>query len=350
MRGPIEARIGVLRRQVRRTLALHGLSLVAVGVIGAIAAACLADRAANLVSEVRLVLLAGVVGLGLWLLVRRVVQPLVVRFADLDIALRIEDRWPGLNDRLASTIQFLNLPRESGSTSDSALGGSQALRDATVRQTLNEVEGIDFRQAIDGRPAARALGWAAIVCALVGATIAYEPTLSMLALNRLFRPYGADAWPRMTHLAILDATPRKLARGMVFPLVVGIGPGERMPSSGRVTYRFSDGETRTEPLRVADDRTFRGRIEAVAVPFTYQVEAGDDKTDEQTVVVVPPPTLDEVTVRLLAPSYTGLKPQTLAAGNTQIRAVEGTRVEIAGKTNKSIASAELHPPARRCTS
>ena len=45
----------------------------------------------------------------LWLGYRHVLRPLVVRFADLDIALRIEERWPGLNDRLASTIQFLRL-------------------------------------------------------------------------------------------------------------------------------------------------------------------------------------------------------------------------------------------------
>ena len=40
---------------------------------------------------------------------RRVLRPLFVRFADLDIAMRIEERWPGLNDRLASTIQFVQL-------------------------------------------------------------------------------------------------------------------------------------------------------------------------------------------------------------------------------------------------
>ncbi len=341
MQGPIEARIAALRNQVRRVLALHGASLVVIGVVVAIFAATLADRLANLVPEVRLVLLIGLIGLAIYLTVRRVIVPLVVRFADLDIALRIEERWPGLNDRLASTIQFLKVDRNPTTSGDASGQGSQALRVATVAGTLTEVAGIDFRQAIDPGPTRRALGWAALVLLVGAGVIVAEPSMSRIALSRLFNPYGGTAWPRMTHLAILEATPRKLARGMAFPLVVGIGKNERMPSSARVTYRFSDGETRTEPLRVADDRTFRGRIEAVGVPFTFQVEAGDDRTTETGVTVVPPPTLDQITVRLTPPEYTRLKPQTLAAGNTQIRAVEGTKVEVEGHTNKAIATAQL---------
>ena len=81
-------------------------------------------------------------------------RPLVVRFADLDIALRIEERWPGLNDRLASTIQFLRL------AADDERYGSPALREATVRQTIEETRAIDFREVdrAAGRSSGR-LGW-----------------------------------------------------------------------------------------------------------------------------------------------------------------------------------------------
>ena len=83
-------------------------------------------------------------------------------------------------------------------------------------------------------------------------------------------------------------------------------------------------------------------MEAVARPFTFQVEAGDDQTEATaSVAVVPPPSLEQVAVRLIAPEYTGLKPQTLAVGNTQIRAVEGTRVEVQGRTNKPVSRAQL---------
>ncbi len=64
MRGPIEARIAALRGQVRRLLALHGLSRLVLGLATAVLVACLADWLIHLVPEVRLVLLLGVIGAG----------------------------------------------------------------------------------------------------------------------------------------------------------------------------------------------------------------------------------------------------------------------------------------------
>ena len=69
--------------------------------------------------------------------------------------MRIEERWPGLNDRLASTIQFLQLD------ADDDRYGSPALREATVRQAVEETSTIDFREVIEPRPVIRALGVAA---------------------------------------------------------------------------------------------------------------------------------------------------------------------------------------------
>ena len=336
MRGPIEARIAALRGQVRRLLALHGLSRLITGLATAVLVAGLADWLFRLVPEVRLVLLLCVIALGLWLIVARVLRPLIVKFADLDIALRIESRWPGLNDRLASTVQFLRQAR-----GDDRLG-SQALRDATVEQTRLEVEGIDFRQAADPRSTRRAVAWASLAVASI-ATVAWaEPALSRIAFNRLVRPFGPDQWPQATHLTILAGeTPTKIARGMPFTLAVAVAPGERPPSTARVTYRYPDGETATESLRPTEDGAFRGRLDSVSVPFSFTVEAGDDVTKPWSVAVVPPPVLEKTAVRVLAPAYTALASQALAPGNTQVRAVEGGRIEFDAVANKPIASALL---------
>jgi hypothetical protein len=336
VRGPIEARIAALRGQVRRLLALHGLSRLVTGLIAAVLFAGLADWLFRLVPEVRLVLLLCVIGLGTWLVVMRVLKPLIVKFADLDIALRIESRWPGLNDRLASTVQFLRQTR-----GDDRLG-SQALRDATIEQTKLEVEGIDFRQAADPRSTARAVAWAALAIGSIAAVAWAAPDSSRIAFNRLVRPFGPDQWPQSTHLTILpDETPTKIARGMPFTLAVAVAPGERLPSTATVTYRYPDGETATEPLRPTDDGTFRGRIESVSAPFSFTVEAGDDVTKPWSVAVVPPPVLEKTTVRVIAPAYTALASQSLAPGNTQVRAVEGGRIEFEAEANKPIASAVL---------
>ena len=96
MRHPLESRIAALRGQVRRLLAAHGVAWLVLGVVAAVIAAGALDWLIHLVPEVRLALLIGVIGLTGWLFVRYVLAPLVVRFNNLDIALKIEQHWPCL--------------------------------------------------------------------------------------------------------------------------------------------------------------------------------------------------------------------------------------------------------------
>jgi len=340
VRHPLESRIAALRGQVRRHLAAHGLALLVLGAVAAVATAGFLDWSIHLVPEVRLVLLVGVAAAALSLAVRYVLIPLVVRFNDLDIAMRIEGRWPGLNDRLASTVQFLRASGEAAG--EDGHRGSKVLRDATVAQTIEETEGIDFRQAIDPRPARRALAWSSVAVGLALSLLVLAPASTRIALERLFLPFTTTQWPRETHLTIVEGeTPRKVARGEPFTLAVAVAQGERMPSTARVTYTFADGETAVEPLRPADDGVFRGRLDAANRDFSFAVEAGDDQTAPWDVRVVPPPALTNLTVRLVPPEYTGLPPQSLAPGNTQARTVYGSKVELEGGANKPLASAVL---------
>ena len=73
------------------------------------------------------------------------------------------------------------------------------------------------------------------------------------------------------------------------------------------------------------------------------------------VKVVPPPALNRLTIRLVSPKYPGIATQTLAAGSTSFRVLEGTRIDLAAQANKALAAAELYlgdqpgPAASRST-
>ena len=335
MRHPLETRIAALRGQVRRLLAAHGLAWSILGAVSAVVAAGLLDFFVHFVPEVRLALLLGVVAGSAWLFWRYVVVPLIVRFDDLDIALRIERRWPGLNDRLASTIQFLRKP------DDDALG-SKPLRDATIAQTIDETKAIDFRQAVDPRPARKAMTWSGAALSVAVLFLLIVPLSSRIALDRLFRPFGATQWPRLTHLSIVESeTAKKVAKGDSYTLAVAVGQGEHMPSSAKAMYLFADGETAEEALRPADDGVFRGRLETVNRDFSFTVAAGDDQTAPWSVKAVPPPALANLTVKIVPPPYTKLGPETLGPGNTQVRAVFGSKIELTAKSTKPLASATV---------
>ena len=88
-RSQLESRIASLRGRVRRLLLAHGLSWVLAGLLPLVVAACLADWAFHLDPMVRLSLLAAIAAATGWLGWTRVVRPLIVRFEDLDIALRV---------------------------------------------------------------------------------------------------------------------------------------------------------------------------------------------------------------------------------------------------------------------
>src|SRR5262249_11770918 len=156
--------------------------------------------------------------------------------------------------------------------SDDDRFGSAALRAATVRQTLEETESLDFRQVVEPRPMVRALALAVGSLVLAGGVYALSPSLSTIPMRGLFNPFGPGRWPQQTHLSLIEGeTLRTVARGDVFTLGVKVGKGERPPISAKAVYRFDDGETETESLRAIEGGIFRGRIESVNRPFSFSV-------------------------------------------------------------------------------
>ncbi len=299
----LESRIRGLRGSLRRLLALYGLSWVLGLVVPLIILAGLGDWLFHLDSVIRAAVLASLVGVALYMGYRRILRPLFVRFADLDMAMRIEERWPGLNDRLASTIQFVRLD------ANDERHGSPAMREATVRQAMEEASAIDFRQVIEPKPVLQAIGLAAAALCVGAVLFMTAPAPSRIAMRRLFVPFGGTNWPRQTHLA-LDATKTtlKVARGDSFTLSVKVRPGDKIPENATATYRFADGDETVEPLRSVAGGEFKGRIDAVSQPFQFSVAAGDDSVSVRDIAVqvVPPPAINALAIRLIAPDYTGI--------------------------------------------
>ena len=235
----LESRIKALRTSVRRLLAMHGLGWVVGLLLPMVIAAGLADWLFHLDSVIRAAFLTALLGALVYLLYRRVLRPLLVRFADLDIAMRIEERWPGLNDRLASTIQFLVVD-----VADDRYGSS-TMREATVRQALAETETIDFREVDRDAAGPARLGMAGAAVALAGILALAAPTTSRIAMTRLIAPFGGLEWPQQTHFVLDEAnTTRKIARGDSFGLAVKVRAGRQGPriGPGGLSFRRRHGE------------------------------------------------------------------------------------------------------------
>ena len=358
MRTELERRISGLRGQVRRQLALHGLAWVVAGAVVAVLLAVLIDWLFHLSRELRFGLLVALGALVSWIVYRQVIQPLFVKFRDLDIALRIEQRWPGLQDRLASTVQFLRL---RGEPDHKDVHGSKALREETIRRTLAEVESIDFREVVDHRPLRVALASAAIPLGISAALLALSPSLCGIGLKRLFAPLADTQWPKQTHLSVVDPKTgsQKVAKGDPFRLEVAVAEGESLPEAGEVTYLFDNGEVLTRRLasRPGESGNTAGsrltdRLAEVSRSFTFTVRAGDDETLARAVEVVPSPALTHARVRIVPPAYTRepvalLEPlgsKTALGSEFRIdKVIAGSRIELEAATNKPVVEAKLAP-------
>ena len=115
---------------------LYGLSVFAATVLGTMAVLGLIDYLLRL-QDRGLRIIASLVLLGVlgWTLYRYLWTALFVRLRNADLALRVQLRFPALDDRLASAIEFLRL------ADDDPAAGSVALRRAVVARPRQRANG-----------------------------------------------------------------------------------------------------------------------------------------------------------------------------------------------------------------
>ena len=336
MPHPLEQKIAALRRRVRRMAAVYGLSVVAAALLGTMAALGLIDYLLRFQDRgLRIIASLLMLGVFAWTFYRYVFRALSVRIGDADLALRVQRRFPDLDDRLLSAVEFLH------AAEDDPAAGSAALRRAVVAEAAAEAQRLDFSAVLDPRPTIRAGIVMAAACLAAGIFVALDPSAARIAVARLVNPLGKTAWPRTTHLMVRRPVER-VARGRAFEIEVVDAQAARLPPEVRIHYRFAgpDGAAveETERMRYVD-AAMVARRENVLRPFSYRVEGGDDQSMPwRDVQVVEPPAVEQVSVRLIPPPYTGWPPTT---SQRHIRALVGTIAEITARATKPLRSAVL---------
>jgi hypothetical protein len=336
MSHPLERKLVALRCRVRRRETLYALCVTTASLLAAIVALGtidyllqLHDRGLRIIASlVALAVLGGVA-------YRLVASSLLAPLRDVDLALRAEQFFPNLRNRLASAVEFLHEPE------DDPTAGSPALRRAVIAQATAETQDSDLASVLDPRPTTRAFALLAAVGLFSAVIVALAPSVSRTALLRLLNPFGNAAWPQATHLVVICPVER-IARGQSFHVEVADVYGARLPQEAVIHYRLQspDGGTvaETERMRATDGKMVADR-ENVVCPFSYRVEGGDDHSMPWLDVdVVDPPAIESIAVRLVPPAYTGKPPTT---SGRHIRALVGTHVQIAGKATKPLTSASL---------
>ena len=110
-------------------------------------------------------------------------RPLRRKISDVEIALRIEKRYPGFNDSLASTVQFLS------AGSDPRLG-SPAMQQQVVEQTVSQVERVNLSDIVETRRVRKVAMTAVGICLLAALVAGLDQASAATALHRLMFPFA----------------------------------------------------------------------------------------------------------------------------------------------------------------
>lgn len=339
-----------MARRERNIIALAGVAkvLIALGLFSGIF--FLLDWLFYFSTPARAFLLFGGLGAAGWIVKTELRDPLRRRRDEITTALKIEKRFPALQDRLISVVQL----------ADEAGAVSPALLERLESETAGMTTTLDFSEIINWRFFRRLM----LVCAgILAAGIlcgVVFPQYAAATFRRMF--FGDVRYPSLTRITVNDAKTR-ITRGDDWVLNVTLSG--KIPSS--VILKMKDlahpagseagagggdaaggGKTRwvSIPLKPILGYTYGVTLEKAQQSFEYQVFAGDGWTDSQVVkVLVPVAVLDPV-LDIVPPRYSGMK----AVTNVSLvgsSVLEGSRVTLKVPASKDVVSGVLQVAAGR---
>ncbi len=327
--SPIMDRLGGIRRVARRRLLLFGIFAVLAGGVAAFFTILLVDWMVWLPPVLRVVagglFIVGFMGATLhW-----IVAPLRAQFTMQELAGKIERHFPPLQDRLASSVNFL----ERGDT------GSSPMAQHVVDATQQAIEQLPLESALVGGPVTRrAMAFVAMLALLVG-TLWFAPEWMSIGVKRCWRPWSNVEWPRS--VAILPITSNHVvALGDSATVSMRIERGWHEALRAVVHFREPDGNTSTLALRHDGNGEFSTTIDSVTNNLEYWFEAGDATTKDHpaSVSVERRPEVIEATALVEPPPYASHSPSRVVdLRDGPVQATIGGSVTVQLRSSKNLA-------------
>ena len=267
----------------------------------------------------------------------------------LTVALTLEERYPQLQDTLASAVTFLQRQNPD------RLESPQRFSTAVIRAARRWYERTDLQSWIPTGAAWRATWYALIVLAAASVLTLVDSQRAVVALLRFADPYGAHPWPPRTRIEIVEppVLPTRLARGESWTLVFVVQGF--LPEQAEIEIRLATGEQWRESYPLTPDPV-RGNAAPVSVhwsgqrfgqSYQFRIRANDCITPWHSVTVVPPPqflTLQgrpSPQFRVTPPPYTGLSAMDLPDGAAVLEIPVGSLLRVHARCDTALSEARM---------
>ena len=342
----LQPQIAHVRRRFKLSVAISGLLLLSVEGFGSLFLLLLLDLRYETSGSLRLALLALWAAALLYLAVRHIVQPLLRRIPDEQIALLIEERSPKAEGAVISAVEF------------SQEGSSNRLVGALVKDAAQRVDMLPIALIATTRRLKKYALCAAALCVVSALMVVQFPSLMSQQGERIFTPWVSIQEEQIARQQALEqARVREQIRSA--PIEFKVEPGHARVRRGEtlavvtqlsrqtdakpeVKFKSKDGDWQSLPMAERDALNgFQASLQDINEALEYRIEAGRHQSQSFAIKVYDPLALKGIELVLNYPEYMGGKPETKSSKSGDITVPEGTRAEIRVLGNQALTSGKL---------
>ncbi len=323
-------------KRLRMNRAMVGAGVVAGALLAILSIQFFIDYTFRLQLDMRCALLGVVVVVVGWIVWRKLIQPQRLQFDERDVARVIEGRFPQLDSLLISAVDF-----ESGNVGPAASNSPQ-LAESVVAQAVEATRDLSFDEIIQPRPARRGTFAVFAVASVMVASFAISPQEMGIWLDRniLLRDVH---WPKRTTI-VVDAPDDRIITGAIgddLEIRASIPAGSVVPRNVEIVFETNSGKSGRENMTGVGQREFRYTFSRAKEEVRFYLTGGDDTTDWFETRLTERPTIEEATLSIEPPPYTGIAMYTLPSGQRACEIYPGSVVSIRALSSKPLASARL---------
>ena len=317
--------------QVKLIELMGSLMTLAAIWLGTLLAVCVIDAwIFPLGNLMRLVILALMVGVGIYFLAFRIVPLLIRKINPAYAAKVVESSKPTLKNSLLNYL-FLRSERRY----------QTKIFNAVQQQAANDLSSVSTEATVD-RSHLIKVGFVLVGIVLAaGLYKVFSPKDPVQTLARVMAPLADIQKPSQVRITRVEPGDATVFFGQTLPVsaeVRGVGKDQDVI----LLYSTDDGQfvDAVIPMARGNDRyqyvcdlvTSTGGIQH---SLSYRIVAGDGRSSDYRVTTRPNPTITVESVEYRPPAYTELPPRTVE-GNGDIQGLEGTRVKINARANMEI--------------
>ena len=323
-RAELRAALAGVRRRWMAARLMRALARLVAGVCLGLLVVLLVDLVL-VPPDIPMLLLAGGALVATAVFAVRVLWPLHERPADRRVARLVEERYPELEDRLATaTVTALG-----------DAGPPTIFDDLVVADAAEKLRGVDLGRVVTP---ARLRG-AALRGVLATAVLAVILTMGISPISRVARTAWLYAFPFNVTLDVEPGDVRVMA-GQPLRVRARLLGTSGAPARTPPTLTFVDGRTpRAVAMRATADG-YLAEFPSVTDSFVYRVSAATLTSRDYRVEALVPPRVRRIDLEYAYPPFTGLAPH-LEEDGGDIYAPAGTEVRLRVHADKAIAEGAL---------